>query len=138
MDETTSRNTTIFAIVAIIGTVIAIAALAVAIVAINKDQTDSKRISSLQAQLRSAAPTLSSASAGVTAEEAKLKTLEGRVAKLSLLSTEITTIESCLPEVQSELNGLEIKGETYAASYISNPAHTSLACNKVLYQQTGR
>jgi septal ring factor EnvC (AmiA/AmiB activator) len=130
MNDTTSRRTTILIAITILGTVLAIVALAVAVTAIGKDQTDSKRIGALQAQLHAAAPTLSSASNGVIAEQTKLKTLESRIAKLA---PQLAAIESCLPELQSELSDLEIKGETYALSYISNSAHTSLACNKILY-----
>ena len=37
------------------------------------------------------------------------------------------------PSQQSELSGLEIKGETYAASYISNRTNISKTCQPVLY-----
>lgn len=127
--NTTTRST-ILGVATGVSALIAVAALAVALVALEKHQADARQIRSLRAQLRSSAPALSQASDSITAAEAKLKALESKVGKVT---PEVASIESCLPELQSEFNALEIKGETYAQSYITNSAHTSLACDKVLY-----
>jgi uncharacterized protein HemX len=116
---------------------VALGALALAFVALNKGQTDAKRIHALQVQLRAAAPTLSSASAGVSAEQAKLAAADSQISslegKLSRLSGAVSSLTNCIPEMQAEIGGLEIKGETYSAAYISNGTHTSLTCSSVLY-----
>jgi hypothetical protein len=117
----------------IVGIIVAIAALVVAIIAIHENQTATTRIHILQAQLRAATPALSKASSNVSVEQGKITALESSVAKLASLTGKVDGIESCLPELQSELSSLEIKGETYSASYINNPSHTLLACNKILY-----
>lgn len=62
--------------------------------------------------------------------EAQLATV---TSKLGHVDSSMASVVACLPELQAELNGLEIKGETYAASYISDPTHTSIACTKLLF-----
>jgi uncharacterized protein HemX len=127
--------------VSVVAVVLALAALAVAIIALNKDKTDTTRIHTLQAQLRAAAPTLSSASSGVSTEQAKLTAADSQISsledKLSNLSGSVSSLTNCLPEMQAEIGGLEIKGETYSAAYVSNSTHISLGCTKILYGSGG-
>ncbi len=98
----------------------------------NRTGTSSPASSARPATLRGAA-----ISSSLSAQEKRLATLEATVkseeAKLSKITPQVAAIEGCLPEVQSEFNGLEIEG-TISSPYISNKTKTSLACEKLLYR----
>lgn len=122
---------------AIVGGIVGIAGIVVGVVALQKAQTDSTQIVTLRRKLAISAPALNKASNSLSAQETRLTTLEATVksdeAKLSKMTPQVAAIESCLPEVQSEFNGLEIEG-TISSPYISNKTKTSLACEKLLYR----
>lgn len=134
--QTSQGRVTALTALAIVGAILGVAGVAIGAVALGKGQTDSTQIVTLQRKLAISAPALNKASSSLSAQEKRLATLEATVksdeAKLSKITPQVTAIEGCLPEVQSEFNGLEIEG-TISSPYISNKTKTSLACEKLLY-----
>ena len=121
---------------------VAVASLAVGVIALRKDQTDAARIRTLQTQVRAAAAPASNTSSGLQEAQSKLSATDSELLsineQLSKLAPKLTGVADCLPEVQKELGGLELK-ETRGTAlergsvYITNPVQVSIPCNKVLY-----
>jgi septal ring factor EnvC (AmiA/AmiB activator) len=116
--------------------VLCVASIAVAVVALSKHSQDSKHIRQLESRVRAIAGNteLATTASKLRATETTLATV---TSKLGHVDSSMSSVVACIPELQAELNSLEIKGETYALSYITDPTHTSLSCNKLLYPTSG-
>jgi hypothetical protein len=118
-----------------------IAAIAFGIVALQKGSQNLDRIHRLEAQVRLLSAHTGGAQATVSsrlaAAEGKLTALERKAtangAKQSKAEATMASLVSCVPELQSQIGGLEIKGETYAASYIRDSTNISQQCTSILY-----
>lgn len=118
-----------------------ILAVAFGIIALQKGSQNLTRIHRLEAQVRLLSAHTGGAQATVTsrlaATESKLKALEaatvGSTAKLAKAEGTLGKLVSCVPELQTQIGGLEIKGETYAASYIRDGTNLSHECSPILY-----
>jgi peptidoglycan hydrolase CwlO-like protein len=125
---------------AVVSALVAVVALAVAIVALRKHSSDSARIRTLQSQARAASAPVSNVRSAIDQANAKLTAAEGQISaletKLSKLTSQVSEDAGCLPEVQAEINGLELK-EAGTTFYIANGTHTSVSCSRVLFPPTG-
>lgn len=123
---------------------LSIAAIAVAIIALQNSSHDLHRIQRLEAQVR----VLAAASGGATASVgSRVKSVEGKLTALEAQTTAnagkqskaegtLHQLTSCVPELQSELGGLELArgGETV---YIKNATNISRECTNTLYGTPG-
>jgi hypothetical protein len=137
----TQRSPVILTAVAVLFAAIALAAVGLAIVALNKDSQDKTSIHTLQAQVRALTAHTGGVTASVTSRvgelESKVKTLEGRAVGFSKADGTLNSLTNCIPELQSEIGGLEIAGETYSVSRISNRTNISKTCTATLYGTGG-
>ena len=135
------RSPAVLTAAAVLFAVIAVAAVGLAIVALNKDSQNKTSIHTLQAQVRALTAhtggVTASVTSRVTALEGKTKALEGRASGFSKADATLSSLTNCVPELQSEIGGLEIAGETYSVSRISNRTNISKTCEAVLYGTGG-
>lgn len=118
-----------------------ILAVAFGIIGLQKGSQNLTRIHRLEAQVRTLSAHTGGAQATVvsrlTAAEGKLTALEAMTAastaKQAKAEGTLTKLVSCVPELQSQIGGLEIKGETYAFSYIRDSTNISQECSPILY-----
>jgi hypothetical protein len=118
-----------------------IAAVAFGIVALQKGSQNLTHIHRLEAQVHSLIARTGGAQAPVagrvTNVEAKLTALEHGTAASAKKQAKsegiLTKLASCVPELQSQIGGLEIAGETYGVSYIKSATNISRECTPVLY-----
>jgi chromosome segregation ATPase len=116
-------------------------AVAFGIIALEKGSQNLSRIHRLEGQVLRLSAHTGGAQATVTsrlaAVEGKLTTLEGSAAtstaKLTKAEGTLGKLVSCVPELQTQIGGLEIKGETYSASYIRDSTNVSHECSPILY-----
>ncbi len=116
---------------------LAVGALVVAVIGLSKDSHDKASIHALEAQVRTLTAHTGGATASVTSRvgelEGKVKALEAKAVVYSRTDATVASLDNCIPELQSEFGGLEIKGETYASSYITNRTNISKSCQALLY-----
>lgn len=121
--------------------VIAVAAVVLGVVALHDHSTDGVTIHHLEAEVRELTNRTGGADATVTSRvsnlESKVGALEAKAVVYSHADATVSSFVNCVPELQNELGGLEIKGETYAASYITNRTNISKACQALLYGTSG-
>jgi hypothetical protein len=119
---TTTRNTKVaLAILAAVVVGLTVALVAVGSSATADNGTNAKRISSLERQLR--------------AQQVEAKKPNGEPALVAKLSKRVKLLEDCLPELQSEINGLGVTSDGYG---IENNTNLSRVCEPVMYPNNGR
>jgi len=131
--------------VGVLAAVALVAAIAFGIVALQKGSQNLTRIHRLEAQVRLLSAHTGGAQATVTSRlvttEGKLTALEAasaaNTAKLGKAEGTLGKLVSCIPELQTQISGLELKGEDYAAAYIRDSTNISHECSPILYG-TGR
>jgi hypothetical protein len=127
--------------IGVVAVVALILAVTFGIIALQKGGQNLTRIHRLEAQVRTLTAHTGGAQATVTSRlstaEGKLTALEATMAasaaKQAKAEGALTKLVSCVPELQSQIGGLEIKGETYAASYIRDSTNISQECSPILY-----
>lgn len=119
--------------------------IAVGVIGLQKGSQNLTRIHRLEAQVRLLTAHTGGAQASVTsrlaATESDVKALEAKAAVYSKTDATVTTLTSCLPEVQSEISGLGIEAkegqgeqhELFGPISITNRQNISKACQTVIY-----
>lgn len=124
-----------------LGVIALLLAVAFGIVGLGKGSQNLTRIHRLEAQVRLLSAHTGGAQATVVGRvgslEGKLSALEKATtvgtAKLAKAEGTLGKLMSCVPELQTQIGGLEIKGEDYAASYIRDSTNISHECSPILY-----
>jgi uncharacterized protein HemX len=117
--------------------------IAVGVIGLQKGSQNLTRIHRLEAQVRLLTAHTGGAQASVTSRLAAtdVKALEAKAAVYSKTDATVTTLTSCLPEVQSEISGLGIEAkegqgeqhELFGPISITNRQNISKACQTVIY-----
>lgn len=122
------------------GSVALVLAVAFGVVGLQKGSQNLTRIHRLEAQVRRLSAHTGGAQATVTsrvtAVEGKLTALEGKAtagaAKQTKTEGTVAKLTSCVPELQTQISGLEITG-TISSPYIKNGTNISKECQPILY-----
>jgi hypothetical protein len=132
------RNIIIVATVAILALILAVG---FGIVALRKGSQDLTRIHHLERQVHVLAASSGGAAASVgsrvQAAEGKITALEAKAhtvdAKLSHTESSLSKITTCIPELQTQIGGLELAGLGSNSVYIKDGTNISHDCTDILY-----